>query len=178
MDGVDDGLGKGTGTLYQYFPVLAFGNIQEGDYYAVDAVVVCPERPDIADVADRFRLFREYLLVNRCQPLQYGFRIRQQVRISELARYVTDRSSDIGRDKVEKTVCNRCKAFDTELGVEKECGYTGAAQEVVQDIGGFHQFRDFLLELAVDRDQLLVQGLEFLFRGLQFLVGRLEFLIN
>ena len=154
----------------------SLGDVYEGDDEAGDPVVPCavgqyPANEPLSLVAADLRL-------DRRQPLQHHVRIAEQPVVDELAREVTDRPTDIGGDKFQKLPRGRREPLDPEFGIQKHRRDLGAGQQVRQVVAGLVQLADLVLELTIDRMQLLVERLKLLLRGLQFLVGRLKLLVH
>ena len=91
---------------------------------------------------------------------------------------VAKEAADVGGDQVEDGCHGGGKAFDDEASVEKDGGDPGTGKEVLHVAVALVQLFHLPLQLGVDSDQLLVQGLQLLLGGLQLFVGGLKFLVG
>ena len=81
-------------------------------------------------------------------------------------------------DQVDQLGDGGGEASDAHLLVHKDGAHAGAGQEVVHVVVGLGEFEDLLLQLGVDRVQLLVERLQLFLGGLQLLVGGLQFFVH
>ncbi len=74
--------------------------------------------------------------------------------------------------------CGRRDDPDVQVPVEEQRGNVGAVHHVFQVIGRRPLAFQSLLEMAIERGRLFVEGLKFLLRGQKLFVCGLELLID
>lgn len=98
---------------------------------------------------------------------------------------VLERSSDIGREQVERLLRRRCQAAHAQIPSDGDHRHARAADEVRQLVRQRVELAIAALKLLIDGGQLFVGRLQFLLgrlelfvRALQFLVARQHFLVG
>src|SRR5439155_26079352 len=91
---------------------------------------------------------------------------------------MADRTAHVRRDQVQYRRRRRSEAPDTKALVQKKRPDFGGIQKISQIVVGLVQLFDVVIELTIDGDLLLVDGLQFLLRSFQLFIGGLQLLVD
>ena len=116
--------------------------------------------------------------VERHEIGKHDLGVGEQIRVSEMAREIGERSTDVGGNHAEERLRRGGEEADPEFLVKEEGRNVGAVQDVLEVVGEGLMLVEGLLKLAIERRKLLVERLQFLLGGFEFLVGGLELLVH
>ena len=118
------------------------------------------------------------LAVDGGGAIEHGAHVGGERGVGRQGAEIGERAADIAGDHGEQRFGGGGKEADLQFGIEEQGGDIGAVQHVLQIVRrGALAFQGFL-QLAVQRGEFLVEGLQFLLRGHQLLVGGLELLVD